>query len=316
MATKNYILGGGINGIIAAHFMRDYTVISPDIGGQMSVSWAGPRLLHTHSNNEKLLNSVSYGSFAAKTYKIVYYYCEKTKGNLWHDTIDAENKLTYWLKSRCLDSDSDSELVPAASSMSDGNNTLQAFDIDWARLISLLAESMSSRWIKAKVTNIDTENKVIHVENGNKIKYDQILSTIPAPLLFKLTNQKTSQLFEAKPKVFMKVPNSSQFSRILPTIPEGCDYAYIVKTPPAYHRLTKFENCVIVEFTGEEFIEIVEALATRHSFEQFVQPNAQIIPTKEKIEHPKDITPLGRYAEWNHGLKIQDVVGWCLANNS
>ncbi|MEK6881099.1 MAG: FAD/NAD(P)-binding protein, partial [Nanoarchaeota archaeon] len=54
------VLGGGIAGLIFAFYNKNFTVISPDVGGQMGNGFSlGPRYLHDIPESRKFLNDLN-----------------------------------------------------------------------------------------------------------------------------------------------------------------------------------------------------------------------------------------------------------------
>ena len=56
---KNYIIGGGISGLIASMYNKDFRIISRDIGGQFSEKFLGPRILEVNQDSLYFLNPYS-----------------------------------------------------------------------------------------------------------------------------------------------------------------------------------------------------------------------------------------------------------------
>jgi hypothetical protein len=309
-----YILGGGIAGLIAAFYNPEYSIISDNVGGQMAEQHLGPRILEVNRNSENLLKDLGYSyteiSSKIKVAKIGYVKC-----GILVDKITAEDRLNYYKKSRCL-----SNVVEVPSSvMSDNKNEITYFDIDWNQLIDrLMYKITQNRFIFSKAFAIDTAKKEIGINLVHQqalshyLKYDHLISTLPAPLFFGLSQLDSEEPLVYSKKVFVVVNNFST---------REFDYLYVVSNTEAFHRITKHtDDLCIAEYTipfdlsDSEYKERITEDWGMDIKEYKEIKTGQIV--SGKVQKIDGITFVGRYACWDHDIKTDDVVeqlrGGCL----
>ena len=71
--SKKYIIGAGISGLIFAYYNPDYTVISPDIGGQLSHGIYNLTWVHDTPETRKLHKDLEFEFTPTKTLMGYYY---------------------------------------------------------------------------------------------------------------------------------------------------------------------------------------------------------------------------------------------------
>jgi hypothetical protein len=290
---SKYIIGGGIAGLIAAFYQPEFTIIGDDIGGQMVKKGMGPRILEVNDNSANLLADVGYDVVNIKTAKIGYRY-----NNRIHDTLPKELRSDYYLKSRNISSTAKYDVPDSV--MSDGKNEIKYFDIDWIDLVNKLVEFIGPRIIESKVKHIDLKEKMLEVD-GMTLKYTDLISTLPAPLFFKLASVELEEKLTFEKKVFVIVPATMIDIR-------HYDYIYFPDNLSEYHRITNLgNNRAAIEFTGNHFT----GQGCFKKFKSFALyskelPGGQI--TGGKIPYIDGVEFAGRFAEWNHDIKTDDLV--------
>ena len=87
--TNNYILGAGIAGLIAKYYNPTYTLISPEVGGQLkkSKNLLLTFFIHNHPATRELLNTLKI-KFKEERIKIYYFYNGKILNSI-------DKKLNY-----------------------------------------------------------------------------------------------------------------------------------------------------------------------------------------------------------------------------
>lgn len=292
---SKYIIGGGIAGLIAAFYKHDYKIIADELGGQMAKKGLGPRILEVNENSANLLADLGFDIVNIKVAKIGYRY-----ENRLHNTITPEYRRLYYIKSRNLKDTS--EIVVPRSIMSEGKNEIKYFDIKWADLIDRLHIAIKDRIILGKVNKIDLKNKVLELnDKKTKLKFKELISTIPAPIFCKLANIKPEVPFKAEKKVFIIVPANAVDIR---------EYKYVYYPENSlYHRITNLgNNRAAIEYTGNHF-----KAQTLFNKWKHIAINAKELPDGQivsgKVPYVPGVEFAGRYAEWNHDIKTDDLVG-------
>lgn len=297
---SKFVLGGGIAGLIFCFYNNEFKLLTKDIGGQFNSNYSlGPRLLQNNEYNKQLLKDLKM-SAQIKVAKVGYFYDER-----FHDICGKELRKKYYLKSRMLDSTNDKNIIVPDSSLSEGNNEIEYFDIDFNELINRLTKNINIKLCFVK--NIDVfNNKIIFSTQkyGRKLhnnNFKRIVSTIPAPILDKLCNVYNGSYNYLK-KCFVVVPGNS-------IILHGYDYVYFIDKYN-FHRVTKIKSNLGLERLVVEYVTTSEKRDFSNEWPNFIQVHSiqigQIVSgTPTTYEN---ITQIGRYAEWKHSVKIQDVV--------
>jgi hypothetical protein len=287
--VSKYIIGGGITGLIASFYNPDYRIITDKIGGQMAANTAGPRILEVNEYSRMFLKDLGFENVNTKFAKIGY----KVRGKIV-DSISKSLRNKYYLKSRCLD---DANLIPN-SIMSDGKNTIEYFDISWDEIIERLISNIKKPVIN-KITSIDTEEKII-VLDGLPFRYEKLISTIPAPAFFKASKLNPEKELKFIQKVFIIVDSSTIDMR-------EYEYIYYPECQYPYHRISKVgSNKLSIEFTTNEDTSKILNYWKHISIQNIIIPIGQI--QSGMISKVKDISFFGRYACWDHDLKVDDVI--------
>ncbi len=292
---SKYIIGGGISGLIASIYNENHTIITENIGGQFGTSGLGPRILEVNQNSLNFINDLGIKDYKIKSAKIGY----KINGILV-DNISNQMRLQYYLKSRKI---KNCDKVPD-SIMSDGKNIIDYYDLNWKEVLQKAKEN-SNIIDNSKITSIDTKNKIINYLNISdrkkySVEYEELISTIPAPVFYKLSNLKPKLDFRYSKKYFIVV-NSKNIEM------GNYDYVYFPETKYDFHRITKInENRASIEYTTNNLSLSMGNFICKIAINIFSIPIGQII--SGEVNEIEGVKFLGRFAEWNHSVKIDDVV--------
>lgn len=284
------IIGGGISGLIAAYYNDDYLIISKDIGGQMANGYLGPRILEESKSSKQFLKDLGY-PLIRKTANIGY----QINNNIYPETDDNE-RMKYYKKSRCLKNTDD---VPS-SIMSSGKNHINYFEVEWDKIIQKMLLKIGNRIINHNVISIEEDNKKIILDDSSFVVYENIISTIPAPIFYKIINEDNDNNFKYIPKLFIIVSTMK-----FPFFCNLYDYIYYI-TNFKFHRITKIGKYLAVEYTTEEDLDNILSEWEFELEASFKLKYGQIV--SGSVDDFENIEFLGRYAEWNHKIKINDVL--------
>lgn len=287
------IIGGGITGLLAAYYNEDYLLVSKDIGGQMKKGDIGPRILEVNENSKKLLKEFGIKENVKKA-TIGYEVCGSLVEN-----FDKSDRVKYYMKSRCVNNPIE---VPD-SVMSDGKNEIIYYDLSWGKLIQKIRNKIKNRIINDNVQRIDIKKKLIYLENNPiPLPYYDLTSTIPAPLFYQLCGIENNK-FKYVNKHF--IITSQEVFDI-----KDYDYVYFTSDRYKFHRITKLKKKKYsIEFTTNDGIDL-DLLEENDSY-IFMKYGQLVSGQVDKFDN---IRFLGRFAEWNHGIKVDDIVGK-LTNN-
>ena len=284
MEKNNYILGAGINGLIAAHYLKDYKIIGFTNCQEAHDFPLGPRYIHYSENVKELLSDLKL-STDTEIVKIGYF----LDGAI-ENTATDEFRKDYFYKTR-------GKGKPFKSSMSGDKNKLKVFKVKPDELYKTLLEKYQDRVIKEKITSINRFKLIITTEQQT-YEAGKIVTTLPAPIFFRLTGEhRIAECFKAKPKIFYLVQDNFDF--------EGYDYIYFADADTPMTRATKFGTHLIAEVANIEDCEEFEK--QRVIIKKVVLPNAQIT-NKAVFGSLNPIKCIGRFACWKHNKKINEVV--------
>ncbi|MBZ4649284.1 hypothetical protein [Thermosipho sp. (in: thermotogales)] len=290
------IIGGGISGLIFKFYNPEYKIVSSNVGGQMTNKIPlGPRILQVNEWNERLLKDLGIECNIKKA-RIGYFF----KGKL-HDFCPDEYRILYYMKSRCLANINE---IPE-SVMSEGKNEILYYDVNFKDIIQKILSNIKICHLTVKQIKHDV---ISFFDVSTRIKYEHIVSTIPAPTFCMIYGNDIKEV-----KKYIDIRRQLRFlnkqfvlvdKKYVAEELGDFDYVYFPENKQPYNRITKVnDQLAVVEFTnvkknkapifsdikGYEYIDIGQ-----------IQGGV--------IQEPDKIMFLGRYAEWNHKIKTQDIV--------
>jgi len=286
---KNYILGGGIAGLIFAYYNEDFTIISETIGGQFNHYFPmGPRFLEDNEYSRKFLTELEF-PLTMKKIKIGY-----KQGDTIKETCDKEFMQKYYNKSR------GEEGMINTTIMNGNKKEMDILIVDFKKLIELLTEKIGQKRIKYhKVNKISLYDKKIYTKGKKKVfDYDKLVSTIPLPVFFKLAG-KEKKGYESKDMTYVLLkPNFTDLK----------DFSFVYYCgEQTYHRLTNDKQGIVADILGWKTIteileEFPDAVDIKHA------PNIQIINGETIDKLDEDVLFIGRYGTWNREWKTEKVI--------
>lgn len=295
MSNTNLIIGGGIAGLSWAFYHPDNLVITDKVGGQFSAPFQlGPKYLHHTPDTVKFLTDLGViDNYKKKTIKIGFYY-----DHILHPYSSNENRLAYFQKTRGESSE------PYRSSMSEGNNSFEAFSIGVDDLVSILEEKVRDRIIVDKVIGVDTNNRLVFGgEPYATHAFENLVVTIPRPVFYKMAGHiPFAEKFKSHPTTFVLVrPMALEKTSMSETM--GYDYIYCSDTDVPFHRLTNLpDTTMVLEFKGDNVPEQPGEIS------RFVMNIGQLVHVQEDLKWPEFIKFFGRYAVWDHSIKTNQLL--------
>lgn len=283
---QNYVLGGGHTGLIAG-FLTGFTVIAPSIGGSMESSFPlGPRILHNDEYGEYLLDKLRIRTLP-KIFKIGYYY----KGEM-HETMSEEMQQQYFNKTR-------GKGTPFASVMSGGKNFISGWDMNEIKLLDKLKEKCNI--IEDPIERVYLDIK--HIVTGHRIfQYDNMINTLNIGTFAKLVSLPYRIELQSHPTTFVQIYCPTEEF-------QGFDYIYLVDEETPFHRITKIkEGKAVLELRGALSLKKIDEMKERFpTLEYKIVQGCQIV-NSQNISSLEGIPMIGRYAQWNHSVKANDVI--------
>lgn len=277
----SYILGDGISGLIAKYYMPEYTIISKQ--NVVPSFQLGPQYLYTSRCMYRLLDELGLSTGKHKV-RVGY---SSDGAYIYPSLRDWKN---YMLKTRGV--------VPKDKSigMSNLRACFNVYDVTPAELVAKLRKGVKVR--RDTITNIDLENKVMCGWKRDYV-FDKLVVTIPRPLFDIMCGEwdakKVNKRYRWNGVLFWKW--EEPFNQIWDT---KFDYVYMLdKKDPAY-RVTKLEYPFVVR----EYIidDVMQPGLAIYNLEFGKIVGSISPPNYEGVQF------LGRWAQWEDGIKIHDVV--------
>lgn len=297
--TNKYIIGGGISGLVFQYYHPEYTIITPDIGGLFASAYIA--IIHDTSETRHFLKDLGYQNvdkLAKKSY--IGYYSEG-----WiQDNPTAEMKLlSIQRKMSKWNEPVNRDFVPSSFDFSTSTtvNYFKTMNVEPKEVVQALKDKMNPNTIMGKVVKITDTH--ISIEADGQVfdkPYDSLVSTVAAPIFWKLYGQ---------PREFPFTPITNVITNKRPDLyHDRYDSVYYDDSVP-FSRITHLQEKYAMEFTGvmskDEFkvlypdVEVVDHLLVQFGRISNV-PNNE--PPNAKI------TFLGRFAQWKYGIVLEHVV--------
>lgn len=296
---NKFIIGSGLSALIFKYYNPEYNIISPDdkVGGQLTAHKQLLTTFYIHNTPEtKELLDILKIKYKEKRLKIYYYYYGTLLENL---TVEQRIK---FIKGKLQECNYDSNSVENNNlNLSVSNNYLDILDCDVEELIKKLTPKDI---IYGSVKLINNNRKFFVYQDENKnlnlLKYDMLISTIPANQFFNLTyNYKCEYYLNYLPSIFVSSKEKPDFMN-----DEDAIY-YVLDDTLLYNRVQKYKDKYIYEITG--FIEEEEIKKQIKEVDSFEKRYVGIIKD-EDIRNFRYIKFLGRTACWNSSIKTQDII--------
>jgi hypothetical protein len=292
-----YVIGGGISGLIFSFYNPEYTIISPDIGGQLMHGVYNLAVVHHTPETEKLLIDLNL-EVKPGIERIGYYYDGKV-----HD-ICPPDKNEMIIKKKMRDwniSSSDDDFVIKDRTLSVPENYISILDTDFYIVIKRLSEKCNV--INDYIIEI-TEDEIIG-QNG-KYEYLDLVSTIPASVFWRIykghESVKKIPVLKSSPVTFVVTnikPDWYNDEYGLIYISEGFYFSRITKRSIGEYTY---------EFTGIMPEDVFKSLYNIPIKKYFINKFGRIHTSLENVPPQKNIKFLGRFSEWIHHSKIQNVI--------
>lgn len=290
---SKYILGGGVAGLIAGFYNRDYKIIDKNPLGQLNLPFIpGPRILKVDKYSEALLEDLQI-SHQKKTIQIGY----SPDGIEIVDSADQSFKEKYSLITRGTTTIEDSFL-------SSGENQIEICyhpDHDlYMQLFKELQFGLDAQIIKANIAKIDTKQQQIILDDQTILPYTDVISTLNINIFFKLAGLKPLDL-KANPKHFVQCEYNNPID-----IEAAKKYHYVYSTDGAYTRKTYFKDYLVYEMVNpldDFFLSVNDNKIIKKINNIPIQIDNSI-----NFNRIQNIEMVGRFAQWNHSIKANEII--------
>tara|TARA_R110000787_G_scaffold217357_1_gene326201 strand:+ start:5932 stop:6867 length:936 start_codon:yes stop_codon:yes gene_type:complete len=301
---NKYILGAGPAGLIAAYYLTDYKIIDKKPLGQLNLPFIpGPRLLQATDNMKEFVKSILPESEIKLEIAVIGF----NEDGKVTDSPSKNFKANYAMKTRGI---KQSE----SSFMSEGMTEIEHIEIDehgedsYKFLFTTLLNIIKDRGqlIDSAVDKIEPFDKKIFID-GKEFIYTQIVSTLNLNILKKITSSMEDMPHDLSTtkKCFYKAKYKNDLDVMLEekTHPSlWFDYVYSIGTN--WTRQTFFRDYIVYES--------VDPIEDTHIQGNEIDLKFENLPIQIKeslrIENIDGIYMLGRFAEWDHQIKANEVL--------
>jgi len=291
------ILGGGIAGLIWAHYHKDYFILTDQVGGQMmSYFDLGPRYLHNKSKAvSSFLKSLDI-PVRLSTIRVGY-----IDDNGWQDSPGMDFREKYFMKSRGQDNLHGFDPTVLNTEIKE----FEVCDVDFKDLIFKLYSELEHRIYMSRVKEIDLENSTLTTGSNTVFKFSELVSTIPLNVFARVTGLNIA--LESLDMAYCLV--SDNFFDL-----ENYDFVYVSSSTKTYHRMTKCKYGIVCDVVGSQIQQFIDE--TPEKF--FTTPkeeaiklvkNNQIISLEKDFElQDYPVKFVGRFGCWNRRWKTETVI--------
>lgn len=235
----------------------------------------GPRILHYTDKTKAFLERIGI-SREPREFKIGYLINGEVTTK-----ITKEQRLQYYMKTR-------GNKNINATTMSEGKTSIVGWDINEINLVDVLHKRNKHRIHQYQVTRIDPQNNLINYF----IEYDKLISTIPLDALQRLIHG-----YFGDPHYNLK---KREVYFHLCELENDIDFDYIYNIDsPDITRMTKVGNnkFVIEAISPVDHYFVIDRIAAK----------TQIV-TEVKLENYYGIELVGRYAQYDHSVKTNNII--------
>jgi len=289
---RNFIIGGGLSGLIAGYYLPEFTIISPDYGGMHGASFPlGPQFLYHTLESDAFLTGLDMPIFPRQV-KVGYYFKNRFVEPNEHFLQMYSQKVR-----------SGQQTLDAMSGM---KTSFDILEVDWTHLIEVLRPKVNI--ISGEVDKVFPDTHRLRLVDGRAFVYDYLISTVPLPILQRI-------LFKWFPLKYAGVLFELELDLWYYLQAKDFDYVYFPDPEVPYYRKTQVEDpFVVVESitTSPTVKEEKDRTIFLPKVNQYWLPYGKII-SGSTLEFAQDLKEheiylLGRYGKWVPGYKLHDLV--------
>jgi hypothetical protein len=288
---NNYVLGSSLTGMIVANILG-WPCIGGDLGGRSKAPFPlGPMILEKTEDTDWFLNRLGIKPGSPKRFNVGYL----TTGPIGLEPPEGFRE-AYYKKTRGID-------TPSKSSMNRGRSYLEGWDIKAIDLMGKLAEATSTCLINPVA--VDSTRNLINGIHG----YRRLVSTVPLPRLYGLCgwDEEAVNTFRAFDTQFVYISKSRALRPFMDEMTDKeLDFVYCAGDQ-VFHRVTRLDSdSVVMEVRGDR--EVPYSLLHGSQYKIYTVKECQIIPNDRTYNCIDGIDLIGRYAQWDHNIKLEDVI--------
>jgi|LSQX01.1.fsa_nt_gb hypothetical protein len=276
-----YILGGGIAGQIFGYFNQEYKILDSDKSQESSRFSLGPRYIEETVDTRILLKFLEE-SLASREVKIGYFDKEK------YVSFSSSFRERYALRSR-------GRKASHTSLMNSSEERMRVFELSPADLFARLKKENRRRLVKGSVTKINIKRKTISLEKETPLRFSELVSTIPLDVLFNLCRKENTSLKRGW----------VTFAKIRESYFDMKDFEFVYCLGKPFYRISKHKGYLVAELRGQRDQKSLHLIFGEDLLDS-EQRLSQILAGRS-LKSFEGISLLGRYAQWDRSVKIEDV---------
>ena len=305
---NNYILGGGPAGLIAAYYLKDHWVVDKKPLGQLNIPFIpGPRLLQYTPNMLKLIVEVLPNSDVHTEIAVIGYF----ENDAVKDSPSKSFKKKYAKKTRGVDKSE-------SSFLSEGMTEIKHIEIDdlgedsykffFTKLLDIIKER--GQLLEKTIEQFNPWERTIKFTDGTEGNYTHIVSTLNLNIFKKInSNFDDDDEFpfdlSTSNKCFYKTGYSESIEDMIKeqTHP-SLFYDYVYSADTDWTRKTFFRDYIVYESVQPIEGDSIEGNKILMKFENLpIQ-----IKESQNCESMDNVDLLGRFAQWSHKMKANEVL--------
>lgn len=320
MKEQIVILGGGVAGLVIANILPNSIVIDKNPLGQLNTPFIpGPRVFKQNETVKNFLNLFykDYKEVVEHAIKIGYI----DEGTILEEATD-DFKVKYSMITR-------GTTKVEASFLSSGENTINILSDGtehfYNKVFQNLTDNVKDRIVYDEVESISSKKKLITLKSGQEISYTKCYSTLNLKILLKLLALEPTDLnLSTKPKHFVQCEYSNEKD-----LENANKFHYMYSTNGLWTRKTYFKDYIVYELSDEavkqyntyklcsnvteEEIEksqkdfLISVCDSNFVLNKIFNLPFQITKSMD-IRNIQGIELVGRYAQWNHSIKANEVI--------
>jgi len=321
ISLETVVLGAGVAGLVAGFYEKNSTIIGMKPLGQLDLPFTpGPRLIQYNLHTARFVKDVMMGSenssYTAVTKKAKIGYEENgIVSDIYSDEFKEKYSELTRGKNRTKTSSYMSEGRESVRHIvfvdQNGEEVEESYKFLFKEVLRQLR--INNALIEQKVIAIDVTNNTVETEHYI-YKYKKLISTLHIDIFRKLLIHNShlnhvldmmymTNKFDLKNKNFWKCTHNKQDLYLKKS------YDYIYSVDGIHSRRTFFKDYVVLEVLDKN---IAESLIGREIQLQINDVPLQMKYSFEDIHTllaaPSNIEFIGRYAEWNHKIKLNEVL--------
>jgi len=285
------ILGGGVAGLLTAFYNPDYKIIDFNPLGQLSARFnLGPRVFKEDDYVRSFLNKLNI-NFYSDTIKVGY-----TSNGVDDIPLTEEFKRLYSMITRGTHKFE-------SSFLSSGQDCFKYFtdgdDYFYTKVFSKLLNKVVDRVIYESIISIDLKNKIVKTDR-NEYEYSDCISTINLNKFCDYAGIEGIN-FGMKNKHFAICSYDNNIDLLL-----RLKFNYMYSSSGWYTRKTYYSDYVVYELVSD-FGRNIKYIEGNKIYETFFNKKMQILKNVD-IQDIAGVKMVGRYAQWNHSIKSNEII--------